>query len=62
MVALGCGVGIVPQVVVENSPVKDRVQYLPNAGEIEPFALGICCLNQQREQQLVKAFFEAIYN
>lgn len=60
MVALGCGVGIVPQVVVENSPVKDRVQYLPNAGEIEPFELGICCLNQNREQPLVKAFFDTL--
>ncbi|NQZ80080.1 MAG: HTH-type transcriptional activator IlvY [Colwellia sp.] len=60
MVALGCGIGIAPQVVVENSPVKDRVQYLIDAGEIEPFNLGICCLNQSREQTLVKAFFDAI--
>lgn len=60
MVALGCGVGIVPKVVVENSPVKDRVQFLENAGEIEPFNLGVCCLNQNREQPLVQAFFKAI--
>jgi LysR family positive regulator for ilvC len=60
MVALGCGVGIVPQVVVENSPVKDRVQYLPNGGEITPFDLGICCLNQSKSQPLIKAFFDAI--
>ncbi len=60
MVALGCGVGIVPQVVVENSPVKERVYYLPDAGVIEPFDLGICCLNQTREEPLVKAFYEAI--
>lgn len=60
MVALGCGVGIVPQVVVENSPVKDRVQYLANAGEITPFDLGICCLNQSKSQPLIKAFFNAI--
>lgn len=60
MVALGCGVGIVPQVVVENSPVKDRVKYLNNVGEIEPFELGICSLNQTREQPLIKAFFSAI--
>lgn len=60
MVALGCGVGMAPKVVVENSPVKDRVQYLQNVGDIEPFDLGICCLNQSREQTLVKAFFEAI--
>jgi LysR family positive regulator for ilvC len=60
MVALGCGVGMAPKVVVENSPVKDRVQYLQHVGDIEPFDLGICCLNQSREQTLVKAFFEAI--
>jgi len=60
MVALGCGVGIVPQVVVENSPVKDRVQYLSDVGEIEPFELGICCLNQTRSQPLIQAFFQSI--
>jgi LysR family positive regulator for ilvC len=60
MVALGCGVGIAPQVVVDNSPVKDRVQYLDDIGVIEPFDLGICCLNQSREKTLVKAFFDAI--
>lgn len=60
MVALGCGVGLAPKVVVENSPVKDRVQYLQNVGDIEPFDLGICCLNQSREKTLVKAFFDAI--
>ncbi len=61
MVALGCGVGIAPKVVVENSPVKDRVQYLSNVGEIEPFELGICCLNQHREQSLYQAFLAAIH-
>ncbi len=60
MVALGCGVSIAPQVVVENSPVKERVQYLKNVGEIEPFELGICCLNQTKEQTLVSAFFNAL--
>ncbi|PCH97626.1 MAG: HTH-type transcriptional activator IlvY [Gammaproteobacteria bacterium] len=60
MVALGCGVGIVPQVVVENSPVRDKVQYLNDVGEIEPFDLGVCCLNQSKAQPLIKAFFEAI--
>jgi len=60
MVALGCGVGIVPQVVVENSPVRDKVKYLHNVGEIAPFELGICCLNQNKQQALMQAFFNAI--
>jgi len=60
MVALGCGVGIVPQVVVDNSPVKNKVHNLANVGEVEPFELGVCCLNQSKAQPLVKAFFSAI--
>jgi len=60
MVALGCGIGIAPQVVVENSPVKSRVQYLADVGEIAPFDLGISCLNQSRDQTLINAFFTAI--
>jgi len=46
--------------VVENSPVKDRVQYLADVGEIEPFDLGGCCLNQSRAKPLIKAFFASI--
>ncbi len=57
MVALGCGVGITPKVVVENSPVKNRVEYLENAGNIEPFELGICCHQQKTKQPIVQAFF-----
>jgi len=60
MVALGCGVGIVPQVVVDNSPVKERVKNLENIGEIAPFELGVCCLNQNKTQPLINAFFQAI--
>jgi LysR family positive regulator for ilvC len=60
MVALGCGVGIVPQVVVDNSPVKDKVSNLENIGDIEPFELGVCCLNQTKDQPLIRAFFAAI--
>lgn len=60
MVAVGCGVGIAPEVVVENSPVKDRVYPLDIAHQIPPFELGICCLNIRKEQPLLKAFFESI--
>ena len=60
MVALGCGVGISPEVVVENSPVRSRVEYLANVGEIEPFTLGICCQKQKLVQPVIKAFLDAI--
>lgn len=58
MVALGCGVGITPKVVVENSPVKDRVKYVSNMGSIEPFKLGLCCLQKNIKQPIIKAFLD----
>jgi len=60
MVALGCGLGIAPKVVVENSPVRNRVEYIENLGEIEPFELGVCSLKQKEKQPIIKAFFECI--
>jgi len=60
MVALGCGVGIAPMVVVENSPVKERLQYLDNQVPIQPFELGICCHQQQKQRPNIQAFFDAI--
>lgn len=62
MVALGCGIGIAPQVVVDLSPVKDRVYALDIEHGIKPFDLGVCCLNIRKEQPLVKAFLQSIAN
>lgn len=60
MVALGCGIGISPKVVVDNSPVKSRVEYLTHVGEIAPFELGVCCLTQKIDHPLIHAFFAQI--
>ena len=60
MVALGCGIGVVPEVVVENSPVKERVQILNDKTAIPPFELVICCQNQAKTKPLISAFFEAV--
>jgi len=56
MVALGCGIGIAPSVVVENSPVKKRIYNLIDESNFTPLALGLCCLKIKRDQALVKAF------
>ncbi len=62
MVALGCGIGIAPEVVTELSPLKNRVKVLDIETNIKPFNLGVCCLNIKKQQPLIKAFFEAIDN
>ena len=60
MVALGCGVGIAPEVVIENSPVKDRIQRLTKEGQIAPFDLGLCCQKKHIESPIMHAFLSAI--
>lgn len=57
MVALGCGVGIAPNVVIESSPVKEKIQIL-NTSTIEPFELGICCKRSQLSNPLIKALWK----
>ncbi len=57
MVALGCGVGIAPDVVINNSPVKEKIQRLKVAS-IKPFKLGVCCKRSQLDNPLVKALWD----
>lgn len=57
MVALGCGVGIAPDVVINNSPVREKIIRL-KVPAIKPFELGVCCTKSQLGNPLVKAFWE----
>lgn len=60
MVALGCGVSITPQVVVNNSPMMDRIRQLESPIEIAPFELGCCCKKKRMEDPLIKAFLDVL--
>ena len=44
MVALGCGIALLPEVVLENSPdpVRNRVLVLEDVDAVAPFELGVC--------------------
>ncbi|MBL4832162.1 MAG: HTH-type transcriptional activator IlvY [Aliivibrio sp.] len=59
MVALGCGVGIAPDVVISNSPVKDKVTRV-EAINIKGFDLGVCCKQSQLQNPLVNAFWNLV--
>ncbi|MBD1576067.1 MULTISPECIES: HTH-type transcriptional activator IlvY [Vibrio] len=61
MVALGLGVGITPDVVINNSPVKDKIQRLKVAS-IKPFKLGICCQKSQLDNPLINALWQVSQN
>lgn len=55
MVALGCGIGLSPVVVVENSPVQDRIELLAGTN-IPPFDLGLCCFKKTLADPIVAEF------
>jgi LysR family positive regulator for ilvC len=58
MVSLGCGVGIVPALVMEKSPLKDQVVVLEKVPQLKPFSVGICTVNKNRINPVVQAFWK----
>ncbi len=58
MVALGLGVGVVPALVIENSPHRENVRVLGMEPALEDFAVGICARKSRLESPLVAAFWE----
>jgi LysR family positive regulator for ilvC len=58
MVALGCGVGIVPKLVIEKSPLKNTVSILKKQPLLNPYTVGICVQARKIHSPLVRAFWE----
>lgn len=57
MVRLGCGIGIVPQLVLERSPFRDEVQILENAPQLAPYIVGLCAAKRSLTRPTVQAFW-----
>lgn len=58
MVSLGCGVGIVPRLAVENSPLQNRITRLEVKPVLAPYDVGICVQKRKMNARLVRAFWE----
>lgn len=59
MVALGCGLAIIPEIVVTHSSIADKVNII-EMNNIESYRLGLCCLKKRRNEPIINAFFEQI--
>ena len=57
MVSLGCGLGLVPRLVLEKSPFFDQVRVLDESPELPPFVIGLCT----REKNLVNPRVNALW-
>lgn len=61
MVGLGCGIALIPHVVLENSPepVRNRVSVLIEQA-MEPFELGVCAQKKRLDEPLIAAFWKTL--
>lgn len=64
MVALGCGIALIPQVVVDNcpEPVRNRISLLDNISLVEPFELGVCGLHKRLQEPVISAFWRLLHH
>ncbi len=60
MVALGCGLALLPDVVIKNSPLNSQISTLQLEEPITPFELGVCALKPALERPLVRAFWQLL--
>lgn len=58
MVHLGCGVGIVPQLVLERSPFRDDVVVLDRTPSLEPYVVGLCSSKRNLQKPAVRVFWQ----
>jgi LysR family positive regulator for ilvC len=62
MVHLGCGVGIVPQLVLERSPFRNDVVVLKQTPQLEPYIVGLCSTKMNLQKQAVQALWQLAEN
>ena len=60
MVALGFGVGVVPRLVLDNSPHAGQVRELPVEPELAAYEVGLVTLVRHLGNPLVAAFWELV--
>lgn len=58
MVSLGFGVGLVPRLVVDNSPLAETIRVLDLPHDMQAFRIGICVLRRKLSNPLIKAFWD----
>ncbi|MBW6393359.1 MAG: HTH-type transcriptional activator IlvY [Halomonas sp.] len=60
MVGLGFGIGVVPKIVLDNSPLAERVRVLPVKPELPHYDVGLCVLHRQLKSPLIQALWDEV--
>jgi len=57
MVSLGFGTGVVPRIVLDNSPLSDRVRVLDLRPRLEAYEVGLFTLEKRLASPIIRAFW-----
>ncbi|MEH6825114.1 MAG: HTH-type transcriptional activator IlvY [Motiliproteus sp.] len=60
MVCLGFGVGVVPRIVLDNSPLAQQVRILAVKPELEAYQVGLFALEKTLKNPLIHAFWSSV--
>ena len=60
MVSLGFGVGVVPQIVLDNSPLSDTVQVLDVQPGLEAYQVGLFTLEKKLASPIISAIWSQL--
>jgi len=58
LVSLGGGIGVVPQLVWESSPLRPKVRVINDAPKLEAYEVALCCNRQSLLVPSVRSFWE----
>ncbi len=60
MVGMGCGVGIVPRLVLDKSSLVNEVEVLDISPRLKPFTVAACTFIKNKRNPLVQSFWDIV--
>lgn len=60
MVSMGCGIGIVPLLVLEKSSLRSEVEVVELTPQLTPFTVGVCTLRKNKRNSVVQSFWDIV--
>ena len=60
MVSLGFGIGVVPRIVLDNSPLAGSVEVLKTKPELNPYEVGLFTQQKRLSSPLIRSFWSQL--
>ena len=60
LVSLGFGVGVIPDLVLEKSPLRSKIKVLDITPLLPDLRVGVCVLKSRMERPIIRAFWESL--